>query len=42
MKKTKIILNLMQVSMLCVISIAALGVAGEKSEASFPMFAFDN
>ena len=32
----------MLVSILCVISIAALGVAGEKSKASFPLFAFDN
>ncbi len=28
--------------MLCVISVTTLGIAGEKSEASFPMFAFDN
>jgi sugar phosphate isomerase/epimerase len=49
MKKRK--RNLMLVSMLCVISIVtsgcvtsnvAPGVAGEKSKASFPLFAFDN
>jgi sugar phosphate isomerase/epimerase len=42
MKKTKIILKLILVSTLCVISITTLGIAGDNSKASFPMFAFDN
>jgi sugar phosphate isomerase/epimerase len=42
MKRQKNVDNLMLVSLLCIISISALGIAGDKSITSFELFAFDN